>query len=902
MKQLENTSFTRRLKTGIEDIEDARDELLQHFIQVLDGIGEKPCAAMIRNLEKQAVGKLPPKGSQALSIYFQVLNIIEQAIANAKSAEWRREFNKPDSGGWHDYLLRLKDTGYTPNEILKKLKSSFIEPVFTKHPTESKRQAILRLHRELYRLVRHQHDYADMTSQQEDETAELLLDLLWRSGEIYTRKPKVEDENRNLLYYLVEIFPHTLQPAQKRLRNAWKKVFPDYRGEEPSLPRLSFGSWVGGDRDGHPFVNHGVTAETLLTLRESAIEIHDSFLSEVEQNLTFNEYTHLVPDSLSKVLKANGFVVKDLEEPWSVHVQYLRTKLKNSITQSEEPYYASSSELEEDLGFLESALREVKGGRLIQRFIEPLKSSISCFGFHCARLDIRQNSQYFSKAMGQILEAAGVLDGAEYSNWSEERKVTFLSEELQTIRPFSSAWTSLGPEATELLKTFSVVNEHMDKFGEAALGCIIVSMTKTLSDLLLVYVLGREAGLTRIENGSIVSRLPVAPLYETMDDLENSIGITDAFLAHPVTQASLSRSGDAGSRCDEPLTVMLGYSDSNKDCGIWASQWTLYNTQKKLVEVCKQRKRNLRFFHGRGGTVGRGAGPMHRFLEGLPQDALKAGLRLTEQGEVIGQKYNTVESATNNLELLLAGGAGAPLLPKHGALIERATPALEFVTRISQETYQALLHETEFISFFRTATPIDAIEQTTMGSRPSRRTGTPSLDDLRAIPWVFSWNQSRFYLPGWFGVGTALNKLRRNRRSEYDYLVEVCNDWPFLRYMLFNIESTLASVSVDIIRDYAGLVKKKSVRSHFMGIIEAELKLTRRRTAELLSRPFGQGRPRLAYTLRLRDTGLRLLHDEQIRLLKAWRASRSGSKKNEELLTALLLNINAIASGLRTTG
>jgi phosphoenolpyruvate carboxylase len=387
-----------------------------------------------------------------------------------------------------------------------------------------------------------------------------------------------------------------------------------------------------------------------------------------------------------------------------------------------------------------------------------------------------------------------------------------------------------------------------------------------------------------------------------MDDLENSIGITDAFLAHPVTQASLSRSGDAGSRCDEPLTVMLGYSDSNKDCGIWASQWTLYNTQKKLVEVGKQRKRNLRFFHGRGGTVGRGAGPMHRFLEGLPQDALKAGLRLTEQGEVIGQKYNTVESATNNLELLLAGGAGAPLLPKHGALIERATPALEFVTRISQETYQALLHETEFISFFRTATPIDAIEQTTMGSRPSRRTGTPSLDDLRAIPWVFSWNQSRFYLPGWFGVGTALDKLRRNRRSEYDYLVEVCNDWPFLRYMLFNIESTLASVSVDIIRDYAGLVKKKSVRSHFMGIIEAELKLTRRRTAELLSRPFGQGRPRLAYTLRLRDTGLRLLHDEQIRLLKAWRASRSGSKKNEELLTALLLNINAIASGLRTTG
>ncbi len=899
MKQLENTSFTRRLKTGIEDIEDARDELLQHFIQVLDGIGEKPCAAMIRNLEKQAVGKLPPKGSQALSIYFQVLNIIEQAIANAKSAEWRREFNKPDSGGWHDYLLRLKDTGYTPNEILKKLKSSFIEPVFTKHPTESKRQAILRLHRELYRLVRHQHDYADMTSQEEDETAELLLDLLWRSGEIYTRKPKVEDENRNLLFYLVEIFPHTLQPAQKRLSNAWKKVFPVYRGEAPSLPQLSFGSWVGGDRDGHPFVTHTVTSETLLTLREAAVEIHDRFLNEVEQNLTFNEYTHLVPESLSKVLKDNGFVVADLEEPWSVYVQYLRKKLRNSVSKTVEPYYSAPSELEADLVFLEDALEEVKGDRLVQRFLDPLKSSIPCFGFHCARLDIRQNSQYFSKAMGQILEAAGVPGGASYAAWPEERKVDFLNEELKAIRPFSSEWTSLGAEATELLDTFKVVNKHMDDFGEAAFGCIIVSMTKTFSDLLLVYVLGREAGLTRVENGKIVSRIPVAPLYETMDDLENSISITDAFLDHPVTQSTLSRTG---SRKDEPLTVMLGYSDSNKDCGIWASQWTLYKTQKKLVEIGKRRNRDLRFFHGRGGTVGRGAGPMHRFLEGLPQDALEGGLRLTEQGEVIGQKYNTVESATNNLELLLAGGAGAQLLPRHGAVIEKATPALEYVTQVSQETYQALLHEKDFMTFFRTATPIDAIEQTTMGSRPSRRTGTPSLEDLRAIPWVFSWNQSRFYLPGWFGVGTALDKLRRNRREEFDYLIQVGDDWPFLRYMLYNIESTLASVSLDIVQDYASLVKNRSIRTHFMNIVEAELKLTRRRIAELLSRPFGQGRPRLAYTLKLRDTGLRLLHDEQIRLLKSWRSSRSGSRKNEELLTALLLNINAIASGLRTTG
>ena len=534
--------------------------------------------------------------------------------------------------------------------------------------------------------------------------------------------------------------------------------------------------------------------------------------------------------------------------------------------------------------------------------MDPLYASLDTFGFSAARLDIRQNSQYLARAMAQILEQAGVPGGADYEQWDEQEKLDFLNAELASARPFTSAWTSLPEEAEEWLRTLKTVSRHMDRYGEDGLGCIIVSMTRSLSDLLLVYVLGREAGLTFVENGKLLCRLPVTPLFETMQDLENSVEITEAFLKHPVTRNSHSRLDRLGERHGDPVTVMLGYSDSNKDCGIWASQWTLYNTQKRLLEVARRQKRSIRFFHGRGGTVGRGAGPTHRFLEGLPQAALLSGLRMTEQGEVIGQKYNTVESATNSLENLLAGGAGAPLLPVHSEQIAKATSALQFVTDVSKETYQSLLAEKDFISFYRTATPIDAIEQTTMGSRPSRRTGTPTLQDLRAIPWVFSWNQSRFYLPGWFGVGTALERLRQENKKGYDYLQRVYPDWPFLRYLLFNIESTLASVSGEMIRDYASLVKDRAVREHFMGIIEEELERTRRHISAVLARPIEEGRPRLVFTLKLRDQGLRRLHREQIRLLKEWRRCRKGSKKYEDLLTSLLLNINAIASGLRTTG
>ena len=895
-------SFGTRIRSGIAEIETERNYLLHKLSKALESAGEIECARMIEQIDGDWRGSLPSKGSQALSIYFQSLNLAEEGTANAKSRQWLAlSGERSESGGWLYYLDRMKKAGVSAENAKEAIRHAVVESVFTKHPTESKRGSILRLHRRLYQLVReNRSEILEGRSEGEiDDEVELLLEQIWRSGEIYTSKPTVEDENQNLFYYLEEIFPNSLTPLRRRLEAAWTDTF----GEDfdVDMPSFVFGSWVGGDRDGHPLVTSEVTERTLDSLRKVAKAILDKALKTVEQNLTFNTYAHGVPDDIKALLEEYGIDAASVEEPWREYVVVMRRRLMDTDIRGR---YRNPSDLKGDLETLNRSLADVRGGRLIHRYLEPVYDALKAFGFHGARLDIRQNSEYLGKAFSQILVAAGVDDGGDFPLWSEEQKVSFLNKELQSGRPFTSAWTELGLEAEEILKTFRVVSEEIGQHSNSGLGCIVVSMTKAVSDLLVVFAIAREAGLARMNEGVLACRMPVTPLFETMDDLEGSVEIMRTYLAHPVTRQTMKVAGRLSNADEaiEPVTVMLGYSDSNKDCGIWASQWSLYNTQKRLIALSKELEQPMRFFHGRGGTVGRGSGPMHRFLEAQPNDALESGLRLTEQGEVIGQNYNTVESAVNNLELLVAGGACARLLPTHESIIGRASEALAFVSSASQKAYRHLLAKDRFIEFYRSATPIDVIEQSNIGSRPSRRTGMSGLEDLRAIPWVFSWNQSRFYLPGWYGVGSGLKALKDERPDFFRVLQEVWKEWPFLRYLLYNIETSLCSVSEEIIRSYASLVEFESVRSSFMDVIESELSLTCEMLGLALERKVGEGRPRLAYTLKLRDAGLRILHAEQVRLLRMWRACDANTEEWNKLLTELLMNVNAVSSGLRTTG
>ena len=466
-----------------------------------------------------------------------------------------------------------------------------------------------------------------------------------------------------------------------------------------------------------------------------------------------------------------------------------------------------------------------------------------------------------------------------------------------------------------MLSCYRLLVEHLNAYGSGGLGALIVSMTRRVSDLLVVYLLAREAGLARSTPDGLVCSLSVTPLLETPEDLEAGPEILRAFLAHPVTARSLREQQrllveSSGTLTAGPLVqqVMIGYSDSNKESGILASQWALHRAQSAITSVAREAGVEIRFFHGRGGTISRGAGPTHRFLDALPAGTISGDLRLTEQGETIAQKYANGSTALFNLESLLAGAAGTslrPVSPIRASLSAQANEPVGKMVAASRQSYEDLLKAEGFMEFYSQATPIDALESSSIGSRPSRRTGQRTLADLRAIPWVFSWNQSRFYLPGWFGVGSALAHLLDNDAASFATLrTLVDSGWPFLRYVLMNVEINLTSADLTIMTHYAGLVENAVVRKAFLDRIVGEFKRTTEMLAECFGRPLMQRRPRAAKTLELRAAALRVLHQQQIELLGRWRGLQKSGDEDaaKRLLPEVLLSINAIASGLRTTG
>jgi phosphoenolpyruvate carboxylase len=482
-----------------------------------------------------------------------------------------------------------------------------------------------------------------------------------------------------------------------------------------------------------------------------------------------------------------------------------------------------------------------------------------------------------------------------------ERRRALLEREIVSPRPFAHPNTPLGPEATAVVECYRVLASHIARYGTSGLGPLIISMTRDVTDVLVVYLLAREAGLAYATPEGLVCRLPVVPLFETIEDLEHSPQILAEILDHPVTRRSLRAQSQNGELVQQ---VMIGYSDSNKDGGILASQWALQRAQRAMSEVGAARGVRIRFFHGRGGTISRGAGPTNRFIAMLPPGSLNGDLRLTEQGEVIAQKYANRLTAAYNLELLLAGTTTHTLLHRrHPPLPHPLEPVIERLAQQARAAYRDLIEREGFITFFRQATPIDVIEQSRIGSRPARRTGQATLADLRAIPWVFSWNQSRFYLPGWYGVGSALHALRDTDPAVWEELCAAQWNWPFLSYLLANVSTSLLTAHRPTMHAYASLVEDEVLRRDFLTLIDAEFERTVAALEAIFGMPLDRRWPQLAETLARRQIGLAPLHQQQIELLRQWRAQRAvDDPAAETTLIDLLLLVNAIAAGLRTTG
>ncbi len=949
MKQL---PYEQRLERGFAKIDADLAYLMACFREVLLSLGEDDIAARLPwgadGGAAEAAKGFTPRLAHAYSIAFHLLNMVEENTATQmrRASETANGLDS-EPGLWGQQLKQLLEAGHTEEEICSWLPWLRVEPVLTAHPTEAKRRTVLDQHRHLYLLLVRLENPIWTPSERDDlrEEIKTAIERLWRTGEMFLSKPTVEMERAGMLHHLVNVFPQSLRRVDLRLRDAWKAagLSPSRLADPAALPRLRFGIWVGGDRDGHPLVTPEVTAESLRDYRLHGLLMLREQLQRLGANMSLSELLQTPPPQLGgatarlRTLLGDDAPPSSGHEPWRDFATLLVARLplaenvttRTSVLDDRPGTYRHSYELEKDLRTLRESLLAVGARRLVEADVDPMLRVVEVFGFHLAALDVRQNSLFHDQAVEQILAASGAADTA-FALWPEERRIAFLSERLARPDNLLEPDTALGPEAAAVIGVYRVLADYAARYGTKGLGVSIVSMTRQVSDLLAVYFFAKEAGLTDWRPYGLVCKIPVVPLFETIGDLEGAPAIMEGFLDHPVTQSSLrwlhdamvARRGDrmglarelaepdaeaarrAAGRVRPTQQVMIGYSDSNKDGGILASQWSLHRAQTGISESAAARGTRVRFFHGRGGTISRGAGPTHRFLEALPPGTLYGDLRITEQGEAVSQKYSNLITATYNLELLVAGTCRFSFDEEDEAPAPDLEALMERLVDSSRGAYRALLEEEGFMDFYREATPIDVLEASSIGSRPSRRTGARTLADLRAIPWVFSWSQSRFFLPGWFGVGSALDALRSESPEEFARLAKAMPGWPFLRYVLTNVETSRASADAAIMARYAGLVGDAGVRAKFLDRITGELELTRETVATLFGRSPEDRRPRFSRSTAKRAEALEALHTRQIALLSRWRRLREAEQREEadSVLIDLLQTVNAIAGGLRTTG
>ena len=657
-------------REGLEKIKVDFQYLVSLFKEMLVSLGEENLAAALpmgnpETIEVYNNGN--EKLSQAIGICFELLNLAEENSATQYRRKTETQFGLASTrGSWGETLHQWKSAGLDEQEIAQKLTAIKVMPVLTAHPTEAKRLTVLEIHRELYLLLVKKENPRWSTSEKAKIKEEILslMERWWRTGEIYLQKPQLEDERNNLMHYFVNVFPEAVRLTDQRLQEAWTATgFSPQLLEWPEqFPLVEFGSWVGGDRDGHPFVTPAFTASTLRLLRQAALKMIREQLFGLAGKLSFSSYLNDIPqpllEEINEQVKLFGedgqkALERNPSEPLRQFVNLLLLRLDNTIADKYNlgvsGYFQSANELSSELKKLRQVLIGLNATRTAKQWLFPIERMVQCFGFHLAKLDIRQNSAYHEKAISQILAASGYED-ADYGSWCETKRLAFIDKELESKRPFLVAGTSCGPEADNVLGYFREVKAYADLYGTAGIGSIIVSMTRSLSDLLLVFLFLREVGLQD-------AHLPVAPLLETIDDLIAGPDILKAYLNHPV----IVKQREALPSFTQE--VMLGYSDSNKDGGILTSRWNIYKAEENLTEVADELGVKLCFFHGRGGTISRGGGKIHRFLDSMPPGSMSGHIKMTVQGETIANQFANRLTATYNLEMFIAGTARQTMIP-----------------------------------------------------------------------------------------------------------------------------------------------------------------------------------------------------------------------------------------------
>jgi phosphoenolpyruvate carboxylase len=843
---------------------------------------------------------------KAFATYFKLVNLAEEQERVRVLRRRAREAYEAGAAVGETIgaaVRELREAGLSPDEMQSLLDRLLVMPVFTAHPTEAKRRTVLTKLARIADALRAL-DLEDSTPEEErslhDDLREELVSL-WQTEETRAYKPDVMDEVRNGLYYFEAL--HDLAP---QVAGALERAVAEhYPGASVRPSFLRFGSWIGGDRDGNPHVTVAVTEETLRAHNDLALRLLRRGIERLHGHLSTTERLGVDPE-LVESLRRDAEVFPDearrseeryRRQPYRQKLLYVYRRLGGTLEAAARPWradhrvrsgtYADVSELIADLEVLQAGLRRHRGERLAGGRLGTLVRQAQIFGFHLASLDLRQHSARHTSAIAEVMRRYGLAPGVESA--SGEKRERVLTAEILAGRPFAPHRLDFSPETNETLDLFRLVRRAHERTGPRSIESYVVSMTRGPSDLLAVLLMARDAG--------VAERLDVVPLFETVADLHGAAATMERLFENPAYARHLCARGGA-------QLVMLGYSDSNKDAGYLTANWELHRAQRSLAAVCRRHGVRLTLFHGRGGTVGRGGGPTNRAVLAQPPESVGGRLRLTEQGESITNRYTNPPLARRHLEqlvhaVLVSSAKREVATPSRGGAWERAMNEL---SPAAERSYRELVHETPALgSYLEAATPLEEIGRLNIGSRPTRRSLSAGLADLRAIPWVFAWTQSRVTLPGWYGLGSAFEAWAGTDEERWELLRTMYREWAFFKTLVDNAQLALRGADMLIARVYATLAAPGDREAVFPRLREEY-----RRTEAALCRLTGQAdlldeAPWLQRSIRVRNPYIDPMNYVQVALLRRLRSETPGADA-EGLGDAVRLSVNGIAAGLRNTG
>ncbi|GGJ13589.1 phosphoenolpyruvate carboxylase [Alicyclobacillus cellulosilyticus] len=838
---------------------------------------------------------------RAFTIYFQLVNIAEQNHRIRRKRDYERNVgSQPQRGSIRAAVLQLKESGATAEAVAALIDQLGIELVLTAHPTEATRRTVLEKHQRIAYILE-QFDNP-LLGPREIRNLERSLKAevvgLWQTSAIRRRRPTVLEEVRNGLYFLDEILFDVLPQVHLMLEEQLSEAYPDRHWEVPSF--LRFGSWMGGDRDGNPNVTAELTFQTLLLHFDLALRKYEERLRELGRVLS--QSLRVVGVSQELIASLGGKDVPD--EPYRAKVDQILRRLEATRQRfhgqeaDADAYTDGPGGLIADLKLIEDSLVANRGQVIAETQVRPLIRQVELFGFHMATLDIRQSSDVHEAAVAELLDLAGIPG---YAAMAEAEKIRLLTELLQEPRLLCNPYMQHSPQTQEVLAVFHTIRRGQDLFGPECIQNYLISMTEGVSDLLEVLLLAKEAGLLLWhKDGRATSRLHVVPLFETIADLRHAPEVVRQLFENPVFRRHLAARGNR-------QEIMLGYSDSNKDGGYLTANWELYKCQKAICHIAAEHGIRVKFFHGRGGALGRGGGPIGRSIMAQPPEALQGKVKITEQGEIISQRYSHPGIAIRSLESAVAAVILGSMNVQTAEMREQEQRWSRIVEQLSEDsfrTYQDLVYrDPDFLTYFQESTPISEIGELNIGSRPAKRRDSTRIQDLRAIPWTFSWTQNRTLLPAWYGFGTAVEHYLQAHPEAVADFRQMYRQWPFFNALIENLQMALAKADMLIAAQYQTLVGDPRVAERIFSQVRAEYERTKRAVLTIIGiGEILENSPVIQESIRLRNPYVDPLSFFQVMLLRELRACAHDTPEGRQKLDTVLLTINGIAAGLRNTG